>query len=380
MQLEPQVRPQIGIMARVRFAGGEFLGKQGELLREYLRLADRGRFVACVFDPADVDTETAMMAGYVLVSVPDGAATRIIKTSLRLPYVVYDQLLSRRYESARSVVGKREFLRAHAVIFNDGYFNKWQVYEWLSDDRSLVDHLPKTAKLTIANFLYFCERYPLIFVKPIHGSLGRGIIKLIHQEEGWQSMLRLRTSRKEKHFSHNCEEVYDYLATRTNNKTYVLQEGVRLFEIDDRPLDIRVLMQKNERGEWKGTKTYLRLAAKGEFVSNLSSGGEAFAVHSLNGVMPPDAYKRMRKQVKQLANQLPVLIEQKAKRTLGELGLDFGVDKTGHVYLLEVNSKPRKNVKTTRGSAHLVERALERPLLYALRLYASIERDRSASV
>ena len=380
MASEPFPRPLIGIMARVQYADGEFKGQQGALLQEYLRIANQDRLFVCVFDPVDVDPKQELLYGYVLTTVDEESDPRIVRAPLSMPLVVYDQVLSRRYESAKRVSRKRQYLRRHAAIFNDGFFNKWQVHEWLSDEDDITAHMLRSAKYTLANLKEFCDKYPVIFIKPIHGSLGRGIIKLTHEEEGWHSMIRLKLARKEQQFSHDCEEVYDHFAERTAKTNHLLQEGVHLLEINNRPLDIRVLMQKNENGDWKGTKTYLRLAAKGEFVSNLSTGGEAFAIRWLKDVMSSSAYQRMRSQVKLLTKKLPDLIEQKSKRTLGEMGLDFGVDKTGQVYILEVNSKPRKNIETTRGSAQLVERALERPLLYALRLYASTERERSAGV
>lgn len=375
MMTESLLRPEIGIMARVRFVDGVFVGQQGALLSHYLQIANKNRLFACVFDPTGVDVETGMVSGYVLTRRDGDATERIAKVNLSVPAVIYDQVLSRKYETARKISAKRQYLRKHAVIFNDGYFNKWQVYEWLSEVQELEEHLPKTSRYSLTRLRDYCSLYPVIFIKPVHGSLGRGIIKLIRQEEGWQAMIRLKHSIKETKFTSDCESIHHHFLPRTERQPYLLQEGVALLEVDHRPLDIRVLMQKNERGEWKSTKTYIRLAAKGEFVSNLSSGGEAFAISWLKDELPSTVYQRMRKQVKNLVKILPDIIEQKAKRTLGEMGLDFGVDQSGQVYLLEINSKPRKNVETTRGTIELVERALERPLLYAMHLYASSHRE-----
>ncbi len=374
MIIESLLRPEIGIMARVRFEDGAFVGHQGALLAHYLQIANKNKWLACVFDPKEVDVENKMLTGYVLSHMDRDADETIVKATFSLPKVIYDQILSRKYETAKAIAAKRHFLRKHAVIFNDGYFNKWEVFEWLSEVQELADHLPRTTSYSPVHLKEFCAMYPVIFIKPIHGSLGRGIIKLTHQEEGWQAMIRQKYAIKEMKSAGDCELINDYLTTRAAKKPYLLQEGIALLEVDHRPLDIRVLLQKNERGEWKRSKTYIRLAAKGEFVSNLSSGGEAFAITVLKGELPIPAYERMRKELKNLVKLLPDVIEQKSKRTLGELGLDFGVDQAGHVYLLEVNSKPRKNVETSRGTLQLVERALERPLLYAMYLYAGSRR------
>jgi glutathione synthase/RimK-type ligase-like ATP-grasp enzyme len=380
MTSDPLSRPAIGIMAHVKFENGEFKGQQGALLYQYLRIAHKDNLFACVFDPAEVDPSKDTLDGYVLMQSSDEVNSKIIKIPLQLPKVVYDQVLSRKYETAKRISVNRYYLRKHAAIFNDGYFNKWQMYEWLGNVNAIVPHVPKSGKYTLQNLKEFCSTFPVVFVKPIHGSLGRGIIKLIHRDEGWHSMIRLKTVKKEMQFTHDCVEVYDHFSARTAKTPYLLQEGIPLLELDNRPLDIRVLVQKNEKGEWKRTKTYIRLAAKGEFVSNLSTGGEAFAISLLKNEMSLFSYQQMRKQLQFLVKKLPELIEEKAKRTLGELGMDFGVDDAGQVYILEINSKPRKNIETTRGSAQLVERALERPLLYAMRLNENTNRKYRSGV
>lgn len=380
MEMTSFPRPDIGIMARVHFDNGVLTGKQGALLTSYLRMAQKDKVFACVFDPADVDLQNEFLYGYVLLPALEDEPPRVGKMPLQLPKVIYDQILSRRYESLRQITKNRNFLRKRAEIFNDGFFDKWQIYEWLSDEQEFTAFLPRTAKFSRANFLEYCELFPVLFLKPVHGSLGVGIIKLVHQETGWHVMIRGKSALKTLQFAHDSEEVFSSLVRRTGKKVYVLQEGIPLLEVGGRPLDVRVLLQKNEQGLWRPTKSYLRLAAKGEFVSNLARGGEAYALPWLKEEIPEQTYLRMRKQLRQIVKQLPEVLERKAKKRFGELGLDFGVDETGRVYILEVNSKPRKNIETARGSEAVVARAIERPLLYALRLAASGGREHISNI
>lgn len=72
------------------------------------------------------------------------------------------------------------------------------------------------------------------------------------------------------------------------------------------------------------------------------------------------------------------LIEAALGMTLGELGLDLGVDRTGRIWLLEVNSRPWRTVNPERGSIARTRLALLRPLAYA-RCLAGFNRPAGAA-
>lgn len=64
---------------------------------------------------------------------------------------------------------------------------------------------------------------------------------------------------------------------------------------------------------------------------------------------------------------LPPLLEESCGR-LGELGLDFGIDAGGRLYLLEANSKPGRTVFRLTGDRRAARLAAENPLRYARHL------------
>lgn len=67
---------------------------------------------------------------------------------------------------------------------------------------------------------------------------------------------------------------------------------------------------------------------------------------------------------------LPPLLEESCGR-LGELGLDFGIDAGGRIYLLEANSKPGRTVFRLTGDRRAARLAAENPLRYARHLLLS---------
>src|SRR5690606_34096398 len=87
----------------------------------------------------------------------------------------------------RDVAMNRE-LRDHFVrtigkkIMNELIVNKWTMYRWLQKDKELKDHLPETNVYTGPNIVFSkLKKFKNVYIKPIRGSLGRGIIKASKQ-------------------------------------------------------------------------------------------------------------------------------------------------------------------------------------------------------
>nr|MBO2476611.1 hypothetical protein [Bacillota bacterium] len=51
--------------------------------------------------------------------------------------------------------------------------------------------------------------------------------------------------------------------------------------------------------------------------------------------------------------------------TVGELGLDLGIDRLGRIWLIEVNSKPFLQMTREAGSPHILGLSVQRPLRFA---------------
>lgn len=77
---------------------------------------------------------------------------------------------------------------------------------------------------------------------------------------------------------------------------------------------------------------------------------------------------RAKAQIRRLSRQVVDALEQGSGRTFGELGIDLGLDTSGKVWIIEVNSKPRKTPTTEKGRQDLVDLSFERPMRYAIYL------------
>ena len=144
-----------------------------------------------------------------------------------------------------------------------------------------------------------------------------------------------------------------------------MQQGINLLTYDGRVVDIRTLMQKNGQGSWTINKVYSRVGRKGSIISNLASGGTA---HTLNqvftGYFDKKRIDELKQQIRDLSIKVCEAVEETSGHIFGEMGVDLGVDKSGHIWIIEVNSKPRRTVDG-KGSRRLITLSFTKPLRFA---------------
>lgn len=100
-----------------------------------------------------------------------------------MPNVVYNRLTSRKLENLQAVQHfMSEVKEKHgAGVFNEKkYLNKKnEVFDALNNERGLHKYLPESHMLqSYAVLKEMMSKYDSVFLKPITGSLGKGIIRV----------------------------------------------------------------------------------------------------------------------------------------------------------------------------------------------------------
>lgn len=274
----------------------------------------------------------------------------------------------------RPVPEARGFRKRHNYLFvNNKFTNKWSVTQLFSKEELLKRWIPQTKSYSRQNLSKMSENYSMLYVKPGNGTGGRSIAKIIIRSDGYE--LLGRTNRQQKRHEHfkTFDSLYRYNnrwveKEKIRDGMFMIQQGLDLELLPNRVVDMRLLIQKNEHGQWEVTGQGMRIGGKDSPTSNLHGGGQAATAESI-------LYKRFGEkkgnaiiqESHRLAHIIVTVVEKHFGRMM-ELGLDIGVDVKGRIWLIEVNPKPGRDVFKKMGKIQQYRKAVQRPIQYAMYL------------
>lgn len=312
------------------------------------------------FDPRDLDLAEGQVLAWRLD--PYGRWQRL---SALIPPVVYC-----RYTQPDLPRWQR-LLAAHGVRFlNSGSLNKWQAHTLLGTHPALAPHLPATRRLEqSADLTTMLAQHDTLFLKPIAGSLGRGIMRCGQAPGGegcdgaaWVEFVSPRTGALRR-VQREPQRLTEWVQSQG---AYLVQQALDLQVFAGRAADVRQLWQKDGTGCWQLTGQGARVAAPDRFTANLQTGGTAMPVAQLMGAICGDDAPRQQAiaaTMEDFAHTLFSCLEAHLG-PLGEIGLDLGIDRAGQVWYLEHNAQPGQRIIGA-VAPEQVPLALQRPLRYA---------------
>ena len=286
-----------------------------------------------------------------------------------VPDVINNRLPTRKLENSPSVQHfmKEVKSRFNTPIFNEKFLDKTEVFEALGRDEKLKKYLPESYLLKSYPVLKrMCASYPTVFLKPVRGSLGKGIIRITRQDDGaFQSVTTSPEGTKSKQYS-SLSKLFNSLSGKIQKNRYQIQQGLNLITINKRNVDFRALVHKNKKGKWSVTSVVARIAGGNHFVSNLARGGTLSGVKETIAMskIPLSAKKTAAKRMEQAALDIAKGLEDAIPAHFGELGIDLAVDTSGRIWLLEVNSKPSKSDNAPLNNAYKVRPSAIRLVQY----------------
>lgn len=315
-----------------------------ELLENY------GAFCHEIFEAAAINNTFCYVTNLDQLSVDDGKAFGWLlhngdwqQQYLPLPNVFYNRLGNRKQEvQGQDYLTLQKLKEAGVSIFNEQFLDKWDVYQQLYLS-AVHRYLPETIKYTnIASLRQMMNAHPVIFVKPVHGSEGRGIIR-IKREHSKYVFEQITINGHEQQVFNSLKELLKSTSTKLRKKSYLIQQGIDFVQWNGSPLDFRALLQKNYLGSWKITSLLARQGNPQTFVSNLAQGGKLEkAANVLKQLQAQHQSIPNVKAMKEAALEIASTLDAQLEGNYGELGIDLGVDRYGRIWLIEVNSKPSK--------------------------------------
>lgn len=268
-----------------------------------------------------------------------------IKHTLPFPHIIHNRLHKRKNEKSNVFLSFTEQLKDWNVpYFNESFLDKWTVYYHLQEAEHLKPYLPETELYNKETILNWLERETVIFLKPINGSQGRHILKIEKEDKNF-IISHSSFQQEKKHYLHTAKEVINRLAPYVNRRDYLIQKGIPLFQVEGKPVDFRYLCHRTENDRWKITSSVSRISKPGQFVSNIAQGGQLSTVQqALRASFSKEEIKHLQKHMRTLAIDVAYEISSVATGMYAELGIDLAIDVNGKPWIIEVNTKPSKNV------------------------------------
>ena len=331
---------------------------------------------AYVFTPEDVEERS----GRIHAMIYSTDTRTWLRRWVRFPNLIYDRCRIQRSKRFEQLLAFRKKY-SHLTFLNRPLRNKWTIYRTLWKVPSFREHLPVTRLYqSYEDVSVMLGRFPLLYVKPINGTGGRGILRI----EKLKSRSLLLQGRDHKRRIVSPKRISrDNLASElrewdTNGDKYIVQQGLNIKLPSGRVHDYRMLVQKNGSGEWEVTGCAGRVGPVRSITSNLHGGGSAAPMNSLLRQWVSSEAKIA--QIRETAERFGISVAKYLETTysaLCELALDLAIDRGGRIWLLEVNPKPAREVFIRAGEREVYRRAITRPLEYALWVYRQKRSDRS---
>ncbi|MBP1964367.1 YheC/YheD family protein [Paenibacillus aceris] len=275
---------------------------------------------------------------------------------LPIPKVIHNRAMSLSPLLHRNL----NLLASSSRVFNRrNRYDKLFIHKLLHTKESLRIHLPTTLAYSRKHMLEAMGRFSDFFVKPTNSSLGEGIIKLSKQDhETW----RLFWSNHQPRVV-SRDKALAFIQEKVGNQCYLIQQAIMLATYRNRPYDLRVSVQRGDKGIWQVSGIAGKVAAHNRQVTNLGKGGEAKRCEELfreSGFQPDLMKEAIDKVSLRIAEYLGKRLPEMA-----DVGLDVGVDLLGHIWLIEVNGRDQRYEFKKLNMEDTFYRTYETPLVYA---------------
>ncbi|WP_238402811.1 YheC/YheD family protein [Paenibacillus mesophilus] len=212
--------------------------------------------------------------------------------------------------------------------------SKWVKTSVLRQDGRVAQHIPETRIFTPDNLSAMLARYGKVVMKPVIGTGGQGVIMIIKSGSTYSIRHRRKVTRYR-----SFGGMLAAVKSIRRKRSYLVQRGINLATIRGRPIDYRVKVVK-QNGAWVTRSMVGRLANPGMFVTNLCRGGTMLS--SAEGIRRSLSSSLVRRKKGEMRNitRISIHLLERHFPGIGELGFDYGFDRSGRLWIFEVNTRP----------------------------------------
>lgn len=217
--------------------------------------------------------------------------------------------------------------------------NKWLKTTILLQNEQIRPVIPETRRMNRDSLQEMLNKYGMVYIKPNFGTFGIGVIRV--EKEEAEGRLRFHFQRGKRRWTFGSyTDMYANLLRQTGKKRYLVQKGIRLLSHEQRPFDIRVMVQRNPAKNWETTGMMGRVAHPQKVVTNYHNGGTLKTVDVLlSRYMGPAEREKYMARLAKLGTDAAIQLH-KHFPGLKEIGVDIAIGKDLDPWILEVNFRP----------------------------------------
>ena len=153
---------------------------------------------------------------------------------------------------------------------------------------------------------------------------------------------------------------------RSGKRSYIMQDCVDVPSVNGSVFDVRVIYQRGTNGEPRRTGMAVRMSAPTRITSNLHRGGSRLTLSQiLERIFGQTIEDEIGQSIRTLSKQVFDQLDSEVG-PIGEIGLDFLIDRAGKVHLIEVNAIPGRSLFKI--LPEIREKSIKRPIEYAKHL------------
>lgn len=318
-----------------------------------------------IFDPLYIDWSRKLVQGYEY----DPKQGSWLSVTRPIPPVIFDRCFysgrSQYVRYARAISRLRRSRCVKALIV--GLSGKWQVHQILAKHNLLRPHLPETRLLAhMEQVAEWLDLRGACILKPNAGSHGKKILRVAKLASGGYEVTGRDAINQHVHAAFDDPvSLLKWLERFIGMRRYLIQESLALHTDAGQPYDVRALMQKSGDGRWHLTGMAVRAGRIGSLTSNIHGGGSSYPLTPfLRDLFGEEETESLILKLQDLSQLIPHVIERHTGK-LAELGIDFGIDRSGGLWILEVNSKPGRSIFTRLHDIRRSKASVSNLILYA---------------
>jgi glutathione synthase/RimK-type ligase-like ATP-grasp enzyme len=275
------------------------------------------------FRPQDVNFDTKKINGFFLVKA------EWVQKKVDYPIIVDNSLPS------NETLKLHEELERHCILTTHRIGTKSEIYEMLERDGTfkhiLIPYRMVRSKKEIDDFL---SEHKEVILKPSQGNQGKNIYEIEKSQDGYI----LHTDRKSDLLSE--KEMINMAEKQFAKRKYLVQPFIKSRTKEDHPFDIRIHTRRAENGVWKWITLLPRIGMSNAITSNVNQGGAVSETDSFLEVQFGAKAPGIKKELINIAENLPPCIQQFYDFPIDSLGIDIGVEQNGDMWFFEVNTSP----------------------------------------